>query len=533
MKASGLFILSTLLTSYVSNALVIPNFENLETVFALNKEQEEFTAPDINNLDTYSLWPHLPYFMKPMVDTDKLQEKITTEQLNSSAWDLYNISKKSIGKYGHPTRVIGSPGHWASINYILSVLNKHRDYYDVSLQEFDAISGKVKSFELNYEDGSKVPTAKPFSLTPPVKEFTGELVHIPNLGCDDADFVSDIHGGKGAKIALVSRGQCPFGDKSQLAGKHGFKAVVIYDNVEEDDGLNGTLGSPNNHTVATIGVSKKVGEKLIASIAASKNNYSLTFAVDSYVDTIKTKNVIADTKHGDPDNIIALGAHSDGVEAGPGINDDGSGTISLLTVAEHLTSFKIKNKVRFAWWSAEEEGLLGSTYYVDQLTPEENSKLRLFMDYDMMASPNYQYQVYDANNKVNPNGSEELKNLYIDYYTSHGLNYSLIPFDGRSDYVAFIENGIPGGGIATGAEGVNTDNGKILDKCYHSLCDDVSNLAFDAFLTNTKLIAHSIATYARSLDGFPEREINNETIASLSAVNHQSQFKYRGPSMVM
>ncbi|KAJ4175304.1 Aminopeptidase Y, partial [Fusarium falciforme] len=77
--------------------------------------------------------------------------------------------------------------------------------------------------------------------------------------------------------------------------------------------------------------------------------------MDSYVEFIKTKNIIADTKHGDPDNIVALGAHSDSVEEGPGINDDGSGTISLLNVAKQLTHFKINNKVRFAWWAAEEE----------------------------------------------------------------------------------------------------------------------------------------------------------------------------------
>ena len=70
-----------------------------------------------------------------------------------------------------------------------------------------------------------------------------------------------------------------------------------------------------------------------------------------------------------------------------------------MEVAKHLTQFKLNNAVRFAWWAAEEEGLLGSTYYAEHLTAEENSKLRLFMDYDMMASPNYEYQVYDANNK--------------------------------------------------------------------------------------------------------------------------------------
>lgn len=67
-----------------------------------------------------------------------------------------------------------------------------------------------------------------------------------------------------------------------------------------------------------------------------------------------------------------------------GINDDGSGTLSLLEIATHLTSFDVNNCVRFAWWAAEEEGLVGSDFYAASLSAEENRKVRLFMDYDML-----------------------------------------------------------------------------------------------------------------------------------------------------
>jgi aminopeptidase Y len=152
--------------------------------------------------------------------------------------------------------------------------------------------------------------------------------------------------------------------------------------------------------------------------------------------------------------------------------------------------------VRFAWWAGEEEGLLGSDYYVANLPAEENAKIRLFMDYDMMGSPNFAYQIYDANNDDNPDGSGELKQLYIDWYESQGLNYTFIPFDGRSDYDGFIRNGIPGGGIATGAEGIKTAKeasqfggvaGDWYDPCYHQLCDDVSNVNLTAWETNTRV----------------------------------------------
>lgn len=140
--------------------------------------------------------------------------------------------------------------------------------------------------------------------------------------------------------------------------------------------------------------------------------------------------------------------------------------------------------------------MLGSDYYVSSLSEEENQKIRLFMDYDMMASPNFAYQIYNATNALNPNGSEELRNLYIDWYEQQGLNYTFIPFDGRSDYDGFIRHGIPGGGIATGAEGIKTKEEEIMfggkagdwyDPCYHQLCDDIGNLNMTAWVVNTKV----------------------------------------------
>jgi aminopeptidase Y len=191
-----------------------------------------------------------------------------------------------------------------------------------------------------------------------------------------------------------------------------------------------------------------------------------------------------------------LGGHSDSVAEGPGINDDGSGSLALLEVATQLANFSVNNCVRFAWWSGEEEGLLGSDYYVETLPAEENRRIRLFMDYDMLASPNFAYQVYDARDAVNPAGSQQLRDLYVDWYVRQGLNYTFIPFDGRSDYDGFIRNGIPGGGIATGAEGIKSkqeaalfggEDGVAYDVCYHAICDTVANLNLTAWELNTKV----------------------------------------------
>ena len=224
-------------------------------------------------------------------------------------------------------------------------------------------------------------------------------------------------------------------------------------------------------------------------------------------------NVLAQTKGGDQNSVVMLGAHSDSVDAGPGINDDGSGTVAILELARQLASFKVKQSIRFGWWSGEEEGLLGSNYYVASLSPEETKKVKLYLNFDMIASPNFQYGIFDGDGKTfnisGPQGSSDIEKLFQDWFDSNHLNWTASEFDGRSDYDAFIKAGIPAGGLETGAEVNKTakgvaqfggQEGVAFDKNYHSAGDNVANLNMTAFLVNAKGIAHAIGTYAVSLD---------------------------------
>ena len=510
------------------------SYQTSEATTNIQEGTDEKDENDSNNSLSYSWWrPHVPYFMKPKVRSDNLQNLIMVKDLNNTAWDIYHLAEKSIDEYGHPTRVIGSPGHWATIEYILKQFDKMSNYYTYSLQEFEVVTGKVHSYNLSdAKTGLSFPKTCPFEMSPSVEPFVGELVQIPNMGCDEADYATvmqeEEEEGNGhrertkKRVALIERGICSFSKKSSLAGKYGFAGAVIYDkrqhrHDEDYNGyLKGTLEKITNTTVPTFGVSYEVGMGMVAAIELDRH-YSVNFGMNSSWNKVLTKNIIVDTKKGDPNNIVALGAHTDSVAEGPGINDDGSGIISLLTVAKQLAHFKIKNKVRFAFWSAEEQGLIGSTFYADHLSPKENHKIRVFMDYDMMASPNFEYQIYNATNDKYPRGCQELRDLYIDYYESKNLSYTLVPFDGRSDYVGFIKNGIPAGGIAAGAEEYNIFNGEVADICYHQLCDGVPNLSWDAFLVNSKLIAHSVATFADSFDWFPKREVHGKQVAEINS----------------
>ena len=219
------------------------------------------------------------------------------------------------------------------------------------------------------------------------------------------------------------------------------------------------------------------------------------------------------------------GAHLDSVTAGPGINDDGSGSAALLETALQMSKVKPENTVRFAWWGAEEEGLIGSTAYVEGLSQPERDRIALYLNYDMIGSPNYIFMVYDADQStfeapvVVPPGSTAIEDLYESYYTRIGEPYDDTAFSGRSDYQAFIEAGIPSGGLFTGAEEVKTEEqeaiwggtaGEQFDPCYHQACDDIDNVDLHALEVNSDLIAFAMLTYAystESVNGVPGKRV--------------------------
>jgi Zn-dependent M28 family amino/carboxypeptidase len=211
------------------------------------------------------------------------------------------------------------------------------------------------------------------------------------------------------------------------------------------------------------------------------------------------------------------GAHLDSIAEGPGINDNGSGSAALLEVAEQLAkTTKTKNPVRFAWWGAEELGLLGAEHYVADLQENDTEtleKIGLYLNFDMVGSPNYVRFVYDGDNstggadEAGPEGSGEIEKVFSDYFASQDLASEETPFNGRSDYGPFIAAGIPAGGLFTGAEGIKTADqaatyggtaGEAYDPCYHQACDDIDNVSMDAIDEMSDAMAHAIYTYAGS-----------------------------------
>ena len=212
--------------------------------------------------------------------------------------------------------------------------------------------------------------------------------------------------------------------------------------------------------------------------------------------------------------------------AGPGINDDGSGTIGILEVAEQLSAYSINNAVRFGWWSGEEFGLLGSEYYVSTLHATEAAKIRLYLNFDMIASPNPGYFTYDGDQSSPPTptpvripeGSAGLERTLAQYLAAAGKPPRDTSFDGRSDYDAFTQAGIPCGGLFSGAEDrMSADEAKLwggtadapFDPNYHQNSDRVDLLDHTSLGIQGKGVAYAVGVYAQDLggrNGVPVRE---------------------------
>ncbi|MEV0900857.1 M28 family metallopeptidase [Actinoplanes sp. NPDC049802] len=223
-------------------------------------------------------------------------------------------------------------------------------------------------------------------------------------------------------------------------------------------------------------------------------------------------NLIADWPGGDTSDTLMIGGHLDSVTAGPGINDNGSGSAGILEVALQVSrsGFQPDRHLRFAWWGAEELGLRGSTHYVNSLTSAQRSSITGYLNFDMIGSPNPGYFLYDGDNSdgtgsgPGPAGSAQIEATLAAYFSSIGVPTRGTDFDGRSDYGPFIANGIPAGGIFTGAEGTKTSaqvqlwggTASRFDPCYHASCDTTSNISDTALNRNSDAIAYAVWTLA-------------------------------------
>jgi Zn-dependent M28 family amino/carboxypeptidase len=266
----------------------------------------------------------------------------------------------------------------------------------------------------------------------------------------------------------------------------GAAAVIVYSDVTTPV-TGGTLSNPNPAEYVSSGyINKADGEPLVTRLQAGEK-IEAYFQQTQTVETRITQNVFSETTEGDAENVIMLGAHLDSVQAGAGINDDGSGSTLILEIKKALEKFRVKNKVRFAWWGAEENGLLGSKYYTQHLNSSEANNILTYLNFDMV-SRGY-FGVFDGDgssfNLTGPPGSATIEKMFVEHFTKNGVNVTAARFTGGSDYQSFMNIGKPVGGLHTGT-------GVEQDPCYHQACDTIDNpnpttLTINAKVGNPKI----------------------------------------------
>jgi Zn-dependent M28 family amino/carboxypeptidase len=444
----------------------------------------------------------------------KLMECITLEGVRE-----HQAAFQAIADANGGNRAAGTSGYDASVDYVVEKMEAAG--YDVTLDEFPftyvapATLRQTAPITATYETGpftgtgygtvTASVTAVDVNLAPPRDPATS--------GCEAADFAGFPVG----NIALIQRGTCNFDLKALNAEAAGASAVIIFNqgNTDLRSGLIvGTLGGPAVVDIPVVGASFAAGEALAQPGSTAFINVPAP-------ELITQVNVIAESRWGNPANVVMAGAHLDSVQAGPGINDNGSGSAAILETAEQMAKVKPVNQVRFAWWGAEESGLIGSEEYVAGLSQEEQDRIALYLNFDMVGSPNHVFFVYDGDDSdatgagAGPEGSAQIEKTFEAFYTSVGEPFKGTDFSGRSDYGPFIANGIPSGGLFTGAEGVKTAQeaalwggtaGQQYDPCYHLACDTYANNNDHALDVNSDAIGFSVLQYAMNtsdVNGLP------------------------------
>ena len=436
-----------------------------------------------------------------------LQKRVTADAMMVHLKKLQEIADAHDGN-----RALGTSGYDASVDYVANTLRDKG--FDVQTPEFEVHLPFADEPSLTV-GGDKV-AAKPLEFTKgtPPEGVSGPLVPArveDTPGCTASDYDGLPVAGA---VVLVDRGKCQFGVKQAAAAERGAVALIVANN-EDGDEMGGTLGEKTDVKIPVISVTKATGERLRAEPGPT------TIKLNAGVRNERTRNVIAQTKTGSTANVVMVGAHLDSVPDGPGINDNGSGVAAVLETALQMgNSPQVTNAVRFGFWGAEELGLLGSNNYVQSLNVDALKDIALYLNFDMLGSPNPGYFTYDGDQSIRPNdndgvprvpeGSAGIERTLVAYLKGAGKPPEDTSFNGRSDYDGFTQSGVPAGGIYSGAEEKKSveqaerwggQANEPFDPNYHKATDTLDKIDRTELEINGGGAAYAVGLYAQDQGG--------------------------------
>lgn len=438
------------------------------------------------------------------VEPIELAGKITVDAMFTHLRKFQDIADSHGGN-----RATASPGYDASVDYVAQLLRDKG--FDVQTPEFErmgAMRGGKPTLTVsgrNYpvDQASMLVTTAPGGLNAPTLR-----PGVP-AGCAAADYGSlNI---KGA-IAVVDASGCSVVVKQNTALSKGAVGLLVVNTGKPVPGGLFTTGYYRQLTVP-VGVIDET-----ADAALRRTSAPVRLTLDSKAEMVKSRNVTAQTKTGSAADVVLVGAHLDSVGGGPGINDNASGVAAVLETALQLgSSPAVSNAVRFAFWGAEEMGLDGSTQYVRSLPLDQLDDLALYLNFDMVGSPNAGFFTYDGDQSAQatdpgpvPEGSAGIERTMAGYLNSAGVRPADMPISGNTDYHPFLQAGVPIGGATTGSSQRKTEvqarlwggrPGVAFDPNYHTRRDSIDNVDAHALGIMGSAIAFTVGTYAGSIDG--------------------------------
>jgi hypothetical protein len=413
----------------------------------------------------------------------KLLPCIQTADLWQHMMDFQAIADANPGPDGHPSRNSGEPGYLASVRYVAKKMQQAGYRTSVQTYQFPYSSfvgapslqitaPAPQSFTLGSDwnagisngtaDADVVPAGG--IILPPTPDPSSAS------GCTAADFANFPAG----RIALVQRGTCNFGVKVVNAQNAGAGGILIFN--EGQPGRTGIFGggslvdadnNPVDPTIPVGFVTFATGQQLYQDYKAGKAPH-VKLDVHSITDPHRDDyNLIAESKGGDPNHVVVVDAHLDAIY-GAGMLDNASGSATILDIAEQMRKVNPRNKLRFIWFGGEELGLLGSSYYVDNLPKEQLAKIGYDLDADVTATKNGVWGVLDpaADNLFGGRPPDFPANVYapslvgrdqaVDYLDSIFKNHIFFSPVG-TDAFNFNAAGVPASGVLTGQDCCKTD----------------------------------------------------------------------------
>lgn len=438
-----------------------------------------------------------------------LAGKVTAEGMSTHLRALQAIANAHNGN-----RAAGTPGYDASVDYVVKAL--HNKGFEVSTQQLERLYNVSQGKPLLTVAGRSYPVDQASLLvrTPPAG-LTGQLVRPTQpAGCAVADYPSVLPTGA---IAVVDDTRCSVVEKQNSAVAKGASALLV---VSEPRGQGSppTLFTPGYYNQLTVPVAV-VGAD--AAAALGRTTTPVRLVLDAENVTITSRNVLAQTKTGAPSEVIMVGARLDSPAASPGINVGGSGVAAVLEAALQLGPLPaVSNAVRFVFWGAEEDRPNGAMEYVFGLDNEQLNNIAMYLNFDMLGSPNAGFFTDDGDQSGPPGpgvasgdvpeGSAAIERTLAGYLNLAGKRPADMPLTVRADYHPFLVAGVPIGGMTTGASQTKTtvqarlwggQPGVAFDPNYQSPRDTVDNINREALAVMGSGVAFAVGSYAQSIGG--------------------------------